>query len=53
MTVRPAEEIILQGKIATLLNLQERLDEMTKLPTDLCKATRIDDLKILRSVKGG
>jgi len=51
-TVSPAKEIILQGKIATLLHLQERLDEMTKLLTDLCKATRIDDLKILRSIKG-
>jgi len=51
-TVSPAKEIILQGKIATLLHLQERLDEMTKLLKDLCKATRIDDLKILRSIKG-
>ena len=25
---------------------------MTKLLTDLCKATRIDDLEILRSIKG-
>ena len=51
-TVSPAKEIILRGKIATLLHLQGRLDEMTKLLTDLCKATRIDDLKILRSIKG-
>ena len=51
-TVSPAKEIIVQGKIATLLHLQERLDEMTKLLTDLCKATRIEDLKILRSIKG-
>jgi transposase len=51
-TVSPAKEIILQGKIATLLHLQERLDEMTKLLTDLCKTTRVDDLKILRSIKG-
>jgi transposase len=26
--------------------------EMTKLLTDLCKATRIDDLKLSRSIKG-
>jgi transposase len=51
-TVSPAKEIILQGKIATLLHLQERLDEMTKFLTDICKATRVDDLKILRSIKG-
>ena len=51
-TVSPAKEIILRGKIATLLHLQERLDEVTKLLTDLCKRTRVEDLKILRSIKG-
>ncbi len=50
--VSPAKEIILQGKIATLLHLQERLEELTKLLTDLCKATRVEDLKILESIKG-
>jgi len=50
--VSPAKEIIVQGKIATLLHLQGRLEEVTKLLTDLCKATRVDDLKILRSIKG-
>lgn len=52
-TVSPAKEIILQGKIATLLHLQDRLEQITKLLTDLCKATRVDDFKILRSIKGG
>ena len=51
-TVSPAKEIILPGKIATLLHLQERLNKMTKLLTDLCKRTRVEDLKILRSIKG-
>ena len=50
--VSPAKEVILQGKIATLLHLQERLDELTKLLTDFCKATRVEDWKILRSIKG-
>ena len=50
--VSPAKEIILKGKIATLLHLQERLEEVTKLLTDLCKATRLEDLKILESIKG-
>ena len=50
--VSPAKEVILQGKIATLLHLQERLDELTKLLTDLCQATRVEDGKILRSIKG-
>ena len=50
--VSPAKEVILQGKISTLLHLEERLEEMTKLLTDLCKATRIEDLEILTSIKG-
>jgi len=50
--VSPAKEIIVQGKIATLLHLQERMAELTKLLTDLCKATRVEDLKILESIKG-
>jgi len=50
--VSPAKEVILQGKIATLLHLQERLDELTKLVTEVCKATRVEDWKLLRSIKG-
>ncbi len=48
----PTKEMILQGKVATLLHLQERLEEITKLLTDLCKKTRVEDLNILRSIKG-
>jgi transposase len=51
-TVSLAKEVILQGKIATLVHLQERLEELTKLLTDVCKATRVEDWKILRSIKG-
>jgi len=51
-TAGPAKEIILKGKIATLLHLQERMVEIERLLTDLCKATRVEDLKILRSIKG-
>ena len=51
-TGSPAKEIILQGKIATLLHLQERLEEITKLLTDLCNETRVEDLNILQSIKG-
>ncbi len=50
--VSPAKEIIVQGKIATLLHLQERLEELTKLLTNLCKATRVEDMEILQSIKG-
>jgi len=42
--VSPAKEIIVQGTIATLLHLQERLEELTKLLANLCKATRVEDL---------
>jgi len=51
-TVSPAKEIIVRGKIATLLHLQERLAEVTKLLIDLCQRTRLEDLGILRSIKG-
>jgi transposase len=51
-TVSPAKEVILQGKIATLLHLQERLEELTRLLTDFCQATRDEDFRILRSIKG-
>ncbi len=50
--VSPAKEIIVRGKIATLLHLQERLAEVTKLLIDLCQKTRVEDLEILRSIKG-
>jgi len=51
-TVSPGKEIILRGKVATLLHLQERLEEITKLLTELCQSTRMDDLDILQSIKG-
>jgi transposase len=51
-TVSPAKEIIVRGKIATLLHLQERLAEVSKLLTDLCQRTKLEDLDILQSIKG-
>ena len=51
-TVSPAKEIIVRGKIATLLHLQERLAEVTKLLIDLCQRTKLEDLEILRSIRG-
>ena len=51
-TVSPAKEIIVRGKIATLLHLQERLAEVTKLLIDLCQRTKLEDFGILRSIKG-
>lgn len=51
-TVSPAKEIIVRGKITTLLHLQERLAEVTKLLIDLCQKTKLEDLEILRSIRG-
>jgi len=51
-TVSPAKEIIIRGKIATLLHLQERLAEVTKLLIELCQRTKLEDLDILRSIRG-
>jgi len=51
-TVSPAKEVIVRGKIATLLHLQERLAEVTKLLIDLCQRTKLEDLGILQSIKG-
>jgi transposase len=51
-TVSPAKEIIVRGKITTLLHLQERLAEVTKLLIDLCQRTKLEDLEILRSIRG-
>ncbi len=50
--VSPAKEAILQGKIATLLHLLERLKDTTRLLTDLCESMMLEDLQILTSIKG-
>lgn len=50
--VSPSKEAILRGKISTLLHLIERLKETTRLLTDLCESMMIEDLKILKSIKG-
>lgn len=50
--ISPAKEIILQGKVATLLHLQERADQMTKLMTTMCEASMLEDLEIVMSIQG-
>ncbi len=47
-----AKELIVPGKIATLLHLQQRLTEMTELLENICKATMVQDLEVLTSIKG-
>jgi len=51
-TINPAKEIILKGKISTLQHLERRLDDVSEILTDMCKAMMIEDLKILTSIKG-
>lgn len=51
-SVSPAKEIILPGKVATLVHLQERADQMTKLMTAMCEASMLEDLEIVMSIKG-
>ena len=51
-TVSLAKGIIVRGKISTLLHFQERLAEVTKLLIDLCQRTRLEDLELLRSIRG-
>jgi len=50
--VSPAKEIILQGKVSTLMHLGERVEQMTKLMTALCKASMLQELEIVTSIKG-
>jgi transposase len=50
--ISPAKEVILQGKVSTLVHLQERAEEMTKLMTAMCKASMLQDLEIVMSIKG-
>jgi transposase len=47
-----AKEMILPGKIATLLHLEERLAQLTKMLVKLCETTMQEDLKILTSIDG-
>jgi len=51
-TVSPGKEIILSGKIDTLLHLQKRSDELTKALTKYCESSIVEDLKIVTSIDG-
>lgn len=50
--ISPAKEIILQGKVSTLVHLQERLEQMTRLMRETCEAMMLEDLEIVTSIKG-
>lgn len=51
-TVSPGKEIILSGKIETLLHLQKRRDELSKALTKYCESSIVEDLKIVTSIDG-
>ncbi len=52
-TISPAKELILQGgKVRTLQHLRERYDELTKILTEYCKASMLEDFEIITSIKG-
>src|SRR4030042_7210197 len=51
-TVSPGKEIILSGKIDTLLHLQKRRDELTKTLTKYCEASIVEDIKMVTSIDG-
>lgn len=51
-TVSPSKEMILPGKIETLLYLKKRADEITKMLVKLCKSVKKEDLEILTSIRG-
>jgi transposase len=51
-TVSPGKEIILSGKIDTLLHLQKRRDELSKALTKCCESSIVEDLKIVTSING-
>jgi transposase len=48
----PALEMILPWKIATLIHLNERLDEVTKLLVRFCESVMKEDLDIIISLDG-
>jgi len=48
----PALEQILPAKIQTLLFLNDRLDEVTKMLIQWCESTMKEDLKIITSIHG-
>jgi len=51
-TISPSKELILPGKIDTLLHLKERADTITRLLVKLCKSVHEEDLAILISIRG-
>jgi transposase len=51
-TISPAKELILQGKVRTLQHLRERYEELTKILTEYCKSSMMEDFEIITSING-
>ena len=51
-TISPAKELILQGKVRTLQHLQQRHEQLTKILTEYCKASMLEDFEIVTSIDG-
>jgi transposase len=51
-TISPAKEFILQGKVRTLQHLRERYEELTKILTEYCKSSMMEDFEIITSIDG-
>jgi len=51
-TVSPAKEVILLGKIETLEHLEKRCHDIDRVLTRSCECMVIEDMKILKSIKG-
>lgn len=51
-TTSPSKELILPGKIETLLHLKKRVDDITRMLVKLCRSTKQQDLTILTSIRG-
>lgn len=51
-TTSPSKELILPGKIETLLHLNRRVDEITKMLVKLCKSIRQEEFEIITSIRG-
>lgn len=50
--ISPAKEFILQGKVKTLQHLRERYEELTKILTEYCKSSMLEDFEIITSIDG-
>jgi transposase len=51
-TISPAKELILQGKVRTHEHLRERYEELTKILTEYCKSSMLEDFEIITSIDG-